>query len=70
MINVSRSSILKALFLAYTNNISINLNLPCFCTFSHQKMAFFTSFCTSYFDIQEITLTFTFQNGGTSREWC
>ena len=47
---------------------------PCFqsyfCTFSHQKTAFFTSFCTAYFDIQEITLTFTFQNGGTSREWC
>ena len=39
-------------------------------TFSHQKMAFFTSFCTAYFDIQEITLTFTSQNGGTSREWC
>ena len=36
---------------------------PCFqsyfCTFSHQKTAFFTSFCTAYFDIQEITLTFT-----------
>ena len=31
-----------------------------FCTFSHQKTAFFTSFCTSYFDIQEITITFTF----------
>lgn len=41
-----------------------------FCTFSHQKTAFFTSFCTAHFDIQEITLTFTFQNGGTSREWC
>ena len=37
-----------------------------FCTFSHQKMAFFTSFCTAHFDIQGITLTFTFQNGGTS----
>ena len=34
------------------------------------KTAFFTSFCTAHFDIQEITLTFTFQNGGTSREWC
>lgn len=34
-----------------------------FCTFSHQKTAFFTSFCTAHFDIQEITLTFTFQNG-------
>ena len=32
-----------------------------FCTFSHQKTAFFTSFCTAHFDIQEITLTFTFQ---------
>ena len=40
-----------------------------FCTFSHQKSAFFTSFCTAHFDIQEITLTFTFQNGGTIREW-
>ncbi len=39
-----------------------------FCTLSHQKMAFFTSFCTAHFDIQEITLTFTFQNGGTSRD--
>lgn len=38
--------------------------------FSIQKTAFFTSFCTAHFDIQEITLTFTFQNGGTSREWC
>ena len=27
-----------------------------FCTFSHQKTAFFTSFCTAHFDIQEITL--------------
>lgn len=33
-----------------------------FCTFSHQKTPFFTSFCTAHFDIQEITLTFTFQN--------
>ena len=41
-----------------------------FCTFSHQKTAFFTSFCTAHFDIQEITLTFTFQDGATSREWC
>ena len=41
-----------------------------FCTFSHQKSAFFTSFCTVYFDIQEITLTFIFKKGGTSREWC
>ena len=32
-----------------------------FCTFSHQKTLFFTSFCTAHFDIQEITLTFTFQ---------
>lgn len=30
------------------------------------KTAFFTSFCTAHFDIQEITLTFTFQNEGTS----
>lgn len=33
---------------------------------SSSKTAFFTSFCTAHFDIQEITLTFTFQNGGTS----
>lgn len=39
-------------------------------TVSLEKTAFFTSFCTAHFDIQEITLTFTFQNGGTSREWC
>ena len=36
----------------------------------HQKTPFFTSFCIAHFDIQEITLAFTFQNGGTSREWC
>lgn len=30
------------------------------------KTVFFTSFCSAHFDIQEITLTFTFQNGGTS----
>lgn len=39
-----------------------------FYTFSHPKTVFFTSFYTAYFDIQEMTLTFTFQNGGTSRE--
>jgi len=33
-----------------------------------RKMRFFASFCTSGFDIQEITLTFTFQNGGTRRK--
>ena len=32
------------------------------------KNAIFASFCTSGFDIQEITLTFTFQNGGTRRK--
>ena len=32
------------------------------------KNANFASFCTSGFDIQEITLTFTFQNGGTRRK--
>lgn len=36
------------------------------CSFSSKKRHFFTSFCTAHFDIQEITLTFTFQNGGTS----
>lgn len=41
-----------------------------FCNFWIKKRRFFTSFCGAHFDIQEITLTFTFQNGGTSREWC
>lgn len=30
------------------------------------KNAIFHKFCTAHFDIQEITLTFTFQNEGTS----
>ena len=34
------------------------------------KNAIFASFCTSGFDIQEITLTFTFQNGGTRQKRC
>lgn len=41
-----------------------------FVPFRGEKCDFFASFSTSGFDIQEITLTFTFQNGGTSREWC
>ena len=32
------------------------------------KNAIFKSICTPHFDIQEITLNFTFQNGGTRRK--
>jgi len=39
-----------------------------FVPFRGEKCDFFASFCTSGFDIQEITLTFTFQNGGTRRK--
>jgi hypothetical protein len=39
-----------------------------FVPFLGRKMRFFESFCTSGFDIQEITLTFTFLNGGARRK--
>jgi len=35
--------------------------MPIFVPFLIKKMVFFTSFCIEHFDIQEITITFTFQ---------
>ena len=48
--------------------ITTSVSEPFLYLFS-SKNGSFHKFLYRNFDIQGITLTFTFQNGGTSREW-
>ena len=53
---------IEPIFVAVGSSLVVLFFVIGFCSESIDVNPFFTSFCTAHFDIQEITLTFTFQN--------